>query len=207
MGGGWEGAGSLRPRYLTVVCALWVLWGVGTALNGVGDLVDSWLGFQQIRASNAAFGAELPKPIAREIYFILAMNLAIVAVGLAGAVSAVFLLRLKGWARTVLELANWGTLAVITAFAYHLAQLQIMIAAVRMPYRVRDASELGFFDLDSDGAASVFWAVAKVVPFAFPFLFVIKKLRQQQTHDALWSAMARAAQGPAPSTPTGSAAS
>ncbi len=171
----------LRPRYLTVICALWLLWGTGTALKSTRDYLAARETLAQMEALAGQRGVKLPPDLTAALY----VSLAIVLVGALGVLGAWFLLRLRGWARGLLVAANWGTVLLVSWFAYLAMQQRVLIEAIRMPFRFRSPSEYGLMDLDGDAALSAVLVFLKFMIAAIPFAYMARKLGQREVHDAI----------------------
>lgn len=175
---------------MTVICVIWLIWGFCNVLNGLRDLAANHRKLDAFQTMAAENGVTLPDRALDEPRSVLYLGVLIVVVSAAGFIGAAFLLWLRSGGRVLLELANWGTVLVVAWFAWKAMAIQVMAEASR-GYFFRSPSELTVMDLDGDGALNVFLTGAKLMLGAIPFLYIIKKLRQRETHEAIYSARMR----------------
>jgi hypothetical protein len=102
---------DLRPRHVTIIAVLWIAWGAVNFLNNMLSVVQG----EQAIAQMGALGAS--RDAVSDFRSVQLVALFIALVSGAGALSAFFLLRLRAWARTWLELANWATVAIVAMIA------------------------------------------------------------------------------------------
>lgn len=102
---------DLRPRHITIIAVLWIIGGAMNFLNNALSAIQAEAAIAQMRALGASRDA------VSDFRTVQLVAVAIAIVGGAGALSGVYLLRLRGWARTLLELANWATVVIVARIA------------------------------------------------------------------------------------------
>jgi len=108
-----------RPRAVTVIGAVWLIFGVLRVLSGLLGLAIWRLGGLQEMSARKGFFSELPGGWVLRLGFrhFGASLLLQIAVGIAIAISAYALLRLSPWARPVIEAFCWLGLTFVVCFA------------------------------------------------------------------------------------------
>ncbi|MGE5277445.1 MAG: hypothetical protein ACM3SU_10660 [Acidobacteriota bacterium] len=108
-----------RPRAVTVIGAVWLIFGVFRVLSGLLGLAIWQFGGLQEMSSGKGFFSELPGGWVLRLGFrhFGASLLLQIVVGIAIAISAYALLRLRPWARTVIEVLCWLGLTFVVCFA------------------------------------------------------------------------------------------
>jgi hypothetical protein len=172
--------GKSRPRYLTVICVLWLVWGACNVLFGLWDLSMNLRAFEQMAGMMPSFALS-------DARLVIFLNVAIIGVSLTGFVGAAWLLWLRSWARALLVLANWGMVLIIACIAWQAMQIEA-VAEFERSGRVFLGDRVPTpMDLDGTGFANTMLAAAQVMLGALPFAYIIKKLRQPETHQAIFS--------------------
>ena len=160
-----------RPTSVTVIAWVWICLGILAALGGAFHLSFPAIA-HEMASQGAAEGV-------REFNIVwLAVPLGLIELGVSGLgiVSGAYFLKLRGWARTCLEVLSWTALIFTACFG--VGSVALFLTKVL-------GNQHGFH---VGTTFAIFWCAFALVfsaAFAVPFGVMIKALRGKTVRDAL----------------------